>query len=54
VGADVVDGEDVRVIELAGRARFLFETTQPGRVAASVSGINLIATSRASRGSLAR
>ena len=33
VGADVEDGKDVRVIELARRTRLLFESTQAVRVA---------------------
>ena len=53
--ADVVDGQDVRVIELAGGARFLLEAMRPGwRSVANASGISLIATSRPSRGSRAR
>ena len=32
VRADVVDGEDVRVVELAGRARFLLESSQPAAI----------------------
>ena len=33
VAADVVDGQDVRVIELTGSARLLFEAMQPARIA---------------------
>ena len=32
VGADIVDGQDVRVVELPGGARFLLEALQSDRV----------------------
>ena len=36
VHTDVVDGEDVRVIERGGGARFLLETMQPPRIGGGV------------------
>ena len=54
VAADVVDGEDVRMIERAGRACFLLEPAQPSASAANDAGSTLIATSRPSRVSCAR
>ena len=37
VGADVVDGQDVRVVELAGGARLLLEAMQRGRIGREAS-----------------
>ena len=42
------------MIELAGRPRLLLEAMQPAGSAANFSEMNLIATSRPSRGSRAR
>lgn len=32
MNANVVDGEDIRVVELSGCSRFLFEPLQPGGI----------------------
>ena len=52
--ADVVDGEDVRMVERARGPRLLVETAQPVSVRGKSGGRTLIATSRPSSGSRAR
>ena len=54
IGADVVHGQDVRVVQRRGRAGFLLESMEAIDVGRNAVGRTLIATSRASRGSRAR
>jgi hypothetical protein len=54
VNPDVVNGDDVRVIELTGGARFLLKSSQTIFVLREFDRQDLTATSRPSRSSRAR